>query len=440
MYTNIPGVQILISLLKQFNVCHVVISPGTRNTAFVGSIEEDSFFHCYSIVDERSAGFFALGIAEMLDVPVCVSCTAATATANYAPAMKEAFERGLQLIALTADQDTYTMFHMEDQCINQVDMFHDFVKLAVDVPKVDNKDDYWYCNRKINEALLEMNHHGKGPIQINYRMNYSLNDISAYPVAELPATRKITRIEDVRSMLEMRNSLKEKNRILLGCGSITATEELKRSVKKFYDSYNCVVVYDTFSNLSSSEYIRPTSLGDIATPKVIEELMPDLIITVGNVYYSTIKYFLPRYAESSEPWQISVYGMPIDGYRNLKFVFECLPETFFSAVTDGQDVTNNHVYDNLWKKWTSNITVDNLPFTNFSVIQKVCSMIPAGSILHTSVLDAIRMSNYVEMNCEVSCFANIGADGIDGALSAFLGQAHETDRLSFLLIGDLSLM
>lgn len=114
MYTHIKGVQILISLLKQFNISHVVLSPGTRNTALAGSIENDPFFHCYSIVDERSAGYFALGLSEALDEPVCVSCTAATATCNYLPAMKEAYERNIQLVALTADQNPYEMFHMED--------------------------------------------------------------------------------------------------------------------------------------------------------------------------------------------------------------------------------------------------------------------------------------------------------------------------------------
>lgn len=122
MYTHIRSVQILISLLKQFDIQHIVLSPGTRNTALAHSVETDEFFKCYSIVDERSAGYFALGISEALGVPVCISCTAATATCNYLPAMKEAYQRGIQLIALTADQDPYEMFHMEDQCINQVDI------------------------------------------------------------------------------------------------------------------------------------------------------------------------------------------------------------------------------------------------------------------------------------------------------------------------------
>ena len=80
MYSNILGIEILLSLLKQYNIKHLVISPGTRNTPLVHSVENDEFFECYSVVDERSAGFFALGLSETLQVPVCVTCTAATAT------------------------------------------------------------------------------------------------------------------------------------------------------------------------------------------------------------------------------------------------------------------------------------------------------------------------------------------------------------------------
>ena len=189
MYTSVRSVQILISLLKQHNIRHFVNSPGTRNTPLVHSIENDPFFKCYSIVDERSAAYFALGISEVLDVPVCVTCTAATATCNYMPAIKEAYERNIQLIALTADRDLYTMFNMQAQSINQIDMYNGYVKYSVNIPAVINEDDAWYANRKINEAILEMNHHGKGPIQINYRMP----ELGKFNVNEIPKERKIRR-------------------------------------------------------------------------------------------------------------------------------------------------------------------------------------------------------------------------------------------------------
>lgn len=443
MYTHIKSVQILISLLKQFNIRHIVLSPGTRNTALAGSIESDDFFQCYSIVDERSAAYFALGLSEALEVPICVSCTAATATCNYFPAIKEAYERQIQLVALTADQNPYEMFHMEDQCIDQVDMFHGYVKMAVDVPKVMNNDDYWYCNRRINEALLELNHHGKGPVQINYHMSYSLDEISTYDVKELPITRKIDRYEEDCDFAALAEIVKNKKRILVVGGSeFDQTGKLRDSLNEFTEKYNCVVICDTYSNIFSDneKIMNPRALGDVITQDQIPYLAPDLIISFGAVYYSTVKYFMSHYAKVAEHWQIAVDGMINDGYHCLKKVFELRPEEFFTHINQYSDGMNNKEYFESWKKRLDMMHFQDLDFTNLAVIREFCAALPENALLHTTVLDSIRMSNYASMKPTVRCFANIGADGIDGALSTYLGQGTSEEELVYLLIGDLSLM
>ena len=443
MYTHIKSVQILISLLKQFNIRHVVISPGTRNTALAGSIENDEFFQCYSIVDERSAAYFALGLSEALDVPVCVSCTAATATCNYFPAIKEAYERNIQLVALTADQNLYEMFHMEDQCINQVDMFCGYVKKAVDVPKVMNEEEYWYCNRCINEALLELNHHGKGPVQINYHMSYNLNEISTYDVEMLPVTRKINRYERVHDFVPFAEIVKKKKRVLVVGGSeFDLTGKLRSSLNEFTQKYNCVVVCDTYANVFSNneKIMNPRALGDVITQDQIPYLAPDLIISFGAVYYSTIKYFMSRYAKTTEHWQIAIDGMINDGYHCLTKVFELSPEKFFSCMNQLSEEKNDNEYFECWKNRLNMMHYPNLDFTNLAVIREFCAVLPDNALLHTTVLDSIRMSNYALLKPSVRCFANIGADGIDGALSTYLGQAVNEEELVYLLIGDLSLM
>lgn len=443
MYTHIKGVQILISLLKQFKIRHVVLSPGTRNTALAGSIETDSFFQCYSIVDERSAGYFALGLSEALDEPVCVSCTAATATCNYLPAIKEAFERNIQLVALTADQNPYEMFHMEDQCIDQVDMFHGYVKMAVDLPKVNNDADYWYCNRRMNEAFLELNHHGKGPIQINYHMSYGLDEISTYDIKELPITRKIDRFESDVDFVQLARDLEGKKRILVVGGSEYNTDgKLREAVRTFTERFNSVVVCDTYSNIygDNERIINPKALGDTITQDQVKYLQPDLILSFGTIYYSTVKYFLPTYASTAEHWQICIDGMINDGYHCLKKVFEMKPEVFFAGVNAHATGENDNIYFECWKRRMELVHFQKLEFTNLAVIQEFCNSLPENALLHTTVLDSIRMSNYVEMKPSVRCFANIGADGIDGALSTYLGQAVNENAPVYLLIGDLSLM
>ena len=443
MYTHIPSVQILISLLKQFNIRHLVISPGTRNTALSHSVEMDDFFTCYSVVDERSAGYFALGIAQALDVPVCVSCTAATATCNYLPAMKQAYEQGIQLVALTADQDPYGMFHMEDQCIDQTDMFHGYVKCAVDVPMVKNEQDYWYCNRRINEALLALNHNGKGPVQINYHMAYGLKEISTYDVEVLPKTRKIERYSFPMDPAPIAALLKEKKRILVVGGSDhDVTDSLRHALAEFTQRYDCVAICDNFANAysESGRVLNPKTLGDVISRWQIKELEPDLILSFGNVYYSTVKYFLPQYSKTAEHWQIAVDGMVNDGYHCLTRVFQCRPEVFFTAVNPFGKGDGEGTYARLWQERLAMIHEPDLGFTNFHAIKSLAERLPERAVLHTSVLDSIRLSNYVNFPASVKCFANIGADGIDGALSSFLGQAATTSDLAFLIIGDLSIL
>ena len=123
MYTELKTYQIIIALLKKYGITHCVLSAGSRNVPFVHSIEEDPDFHCYSVVDERSAGYFALGLSQELNQPVVISCTSSTATCNYWPPVAEAFYQGVPIVVLTSDRDPEMLGQWEDQMINQVGMY-----------------------------------------------------------------------------------------------------------------------------------------------------------------------------------------------------------------------------------------------------------------------------------------------------------------------------
>ena len=91
IYSKIPLAQTITTLCKTHNIKHIVISPGSRNAPLNIGFTHDDFFKCYSIVDERCAAFFALGIAQQLQEPVAVVCTSGSAVLNYYPAIAEAF-------------------------------------------------------------------------------------------------------------------------------------------------------------------------------------------------------------------------------------------------------------------------------------------------------------------------------------------------------------
>ena len=193
MYTEVKSYQLIISLLKQYGVKHCVLSAGSRNVPFVHSVEKDDYFKCYSVVDERSAGYFALGLAQELNEPVVISCTSSTATCNYWPAVAEAYYQGVPLIVLTSDRDPRMLGQLEDLMIDQVGMYDRHVKKSVNLPIINNKNDEIFCVRLLNEALLELNHNNSsGPIHINVPTD-TYN--RTFNVSTLPNTKKISRVE-----------------------------------------------------------------------------------------------------------------------------------------------------------------------------------------------------------------------------------------------------
>ncbi len=209
-YTDEKNVQILIALLKAHNIKKIIASPGTKNMAFVGSVQQDSFFEIYSCVDERSAAYMACGLAYESEQPVILSCTGATASRNYLPGLTEAFYRKLPILAITSTQDISKIGHHIAQVIDRSSPPTDSVRLTVTLPIVKDENDFWDCEIKINKALLELNHRGGGPVHINLPTEYS----KVYNIKTLPSVRVIRRITDTQDFPEL-----PKGRIAIFVGS-----------------------------------------------------------------------------------------------------------------------------------------------------------------------------------------------------------------------------
>lgn len=440
MYSDIKVVQIIISLLKQKNIRNIVISPGTRNTALVHSVENDTFFRCYSFVDERSAAYFALGMSEELDEPVCVTCTAATATCNYFPAIQEAYERNIQLVALTADNDRNYMFQTGEQTIDQINMYGKYVNESINIPLIKDSEEEWVANREINKALLELNHRRKGPVQINYNMWYPLERLAKCDIEELPTARNIELLKYPFNWEKIQEQLLNKKRIIVYLGSGEKNKEVSKLLKRFFEVYNCTVVSDHFSNIRFEGVVNLKCLGDVLNEKEISRLLPDLIITFGDVYYSTAKNILRQCSKDVQHWNISEEGVLNDGFKHLTTIYECSPSFFFENVIKNVNTENDKLYWNNWNRIANKIKFPDLKFTNFYTIQQFIKVLPENSLLHLSILDSIRITNYFDLHETIECYANVGADGIDGTLSTFFGQAMNTREKAFLVIGDLSFL
>lgn len=442
MYTDLKSYQLIISLLKQYGITHCVLSAGSRNVPFVHSIEEDPEFHCYSVVDERSAGYFALGLAQELNEPVVISCTSSTATCNYWPPVAEAFYQGVPIVVLTSDRDPAMLGQWEDQMIDQVGMYDRHVRKSVNLPIINSRDDEIYCQRLINEALLELNHHGTGPVHINIPSKTYNN---SFPLKELPKAQKINRIgmEDSKTVWEEKiEKLKSAKRILVTCGQNSCvSKKLNDELKKFFERYNCTISLDYMSNLDIEEGINTTVCmdGRYIIPKKVKELLPDIVISFGGQIFSSIKEELQLFEGKFEHWLIQEDGRVIDAYKSLTDIFECKPEYFFdkcNEMTEG--MVNDRIYFSEFKEYADNIKIPEFPWSHVYAIKEVVEKIPSNSVLHLSINDSIRITNFFKLNSGIKVYANIGTHGIDGCLSSFLGQAAATDRPSYLVIGDLA--
>ena len=443
MYSELKVYQIIIALLKKYGISHCVLSAGSRNVPFVHSIEEDPDFHCYSVVDERSAGYFALGLAQELHEPVVISCTSSTATCNYWPPVAEAYYQGVPIIVLTSDRDPEMLGQWEDQMIDQVGMYDRHVRKSVNLPIINNRDDEIYCQRLVNEALLELNHHGTGPVHINVPMK-SYNN--SFNVKELPQVTKIERLclGDSKSQWDNQIAkLKKAKRILVTCGQNSyVSPSLQNAISEFFKKYNCAVSIEYMSNIDLAEGLNLNVCMDsrYVIQKKVKELLPEIVISFGGNIFSGIKEQLRKFAGQFEHWLIQEDGRIVDLYKSITTVFECKPEYFFQyclTVADDNAKNDRHYYDE-FKKYVDSVVYPDFPWSHVYAIKEVVEKIPSESILHLSINDSIRITNFFKLNPKIKTYANIGTHGIDGCLSSFLGQAAVSQNQSYLIIGDLA--
>ena len=447
MYSSLKNVQIIVALLKKYNIKNIVLSAGTRHTPLVYSVEHDNFFKTYSVVDERSASFFALGMIEFLQEPVAICCTSGTAAANYVSAANEAFFQQLPLVILTADRNPYYMYQQEEQMIPQLNLFKDVCKKVVSLPIVRDEKDFWYCSRLVNEALMELEHKDKGPIHINFPVENDYPEKQAivnFSTEELPDVKKVERycLDDKDSKWEKLSREVSDKKILIIYGQHgVISEEDREALDDFCERYNCFVSADLLSNLHSKYALNTFPI--LRFTELPREMRPDIVITFYGHTVSDIKTKL-KYFSGYEHWHVSKEGVISDPFKILPNVFECTPTEFFKKMSSFKEKSLNNEYNASWHE-LNNLLSDfggmnelNIDYSSVYATQQYLKSIPADSLLHIANSNSVRIANYFSIDDSVQVFGNRGAHGIDGSMSAFIGQANISGKLSFLIIGDLS--
>ncbi|RDY61753.1 2-succinyl-5-enolpyruvyl-6-hydroxy-3-cyclohexene-1-carboxylic-acid synthase [Flagellimonas nanhaiensis] len=464
-YSDIPSAQTLVLYFKSKGVKNIVISPGSRNAPLTISFTKNPFFNCYSIVDERCAAFFALGMSQQLKEPVAVVCTSGSALLNYYPAVAEAFYSNIPLLVISADRPHYRIDIGDGQTIRQKNVLkehigysanlrQDVVHAAGEVKKY-GKDLLEFSQEEIqtfNEAELKKAIHvavnESFPVHINIPFEEPLYGTTDAPIINTPneseevgITSNIETWEDLSKIWT--NS--ERKMVLVGVNPPDSISD--ETLKVLAHDANTLVFTETTSNVHHPDFFP--SIDSIIAPieksgnkeELFRALQPEVLVTFGGMIVSKkIKAFLREFKPKYH-WHIDP-KKAYDTFFCLSRHLKADPNDFFLSMDSLEKPQSD--YKSKWSKVKSDYEtkretyLKQIPFSDFMVYDQIIRSIPSDYQVHLSNSSTVRYTQLFPMQESLKVFCNRGTSGIDGSVSTAVGASVHHQSPTLLITGDLS--
>ena len=441
-YSKKLNVQLIAETFKAFGIEHIVLSPGSRNGALSTHFSHHPDFKTYSIVDERSAGFVALGMAQQLRKPVVVCCTSGSALVNYYPAVTEAFYQNVPLIVLSADRPEHLVDNFDGQTIRQknaldLHCYHS-TQLTEDESTQALTDNLGLIKKAVSCSIQN-----SGPVHINMPFSeplYEFQETIDIQFEEFKVPVKESMEIDIAKFAEKWNSATKK---LVLVGMQFPSAALNEWVKKLADDESVVVLTETTSNLHSPRFFNKIdSVIFSLKEEVLEHLKPEILLTIGqNVISKKVKSFL-RNHKPIEHWHLDEFWQP-DTYQCLTEEIKMNPILFLEKFVPKIIQSESH-YFNDWhsirieKEIKQKEFSDKTPFSDFKAMEKLVETYPDGIQVHYSNSAVIRYAQLFSHSAKNSIFCNRGTSGIDGCTSTAAGASILNDTPTVLVTGDIS--
>ncbi len=441
-------------LLYRKGVRHVVLSPGSRNAPLTLSFSRHPKLKIFSIVDERSAGFIALGIAQNTNTPVVLCCTSGTALLNYLPAIAEAYYQNIPLIVLTADRPPEWIDQRDGQTINQVNAAANFVKGFYQMPvSLDHTDAAWEYNRKLNEAY-NLASNSKGPVHINVPFRepfYPGNDQKLKYSDDIRIIKTHPAQQELHFTPDLNTIWQQSKRKLIVVGQHAPDPDLEKTLNSLTKRYSIPVVTDVISNMHDPLFIRyQDHFLSKLDEKQAEALKPELLITCGKSTISkNLKLFLRKY-KPKHHWHFEESDQIADTYKTLTRHFRSPlllflknlpgPEKAGSTFDDQLRANHSQAWRMLDEKVIEKLNlIEKSEFSEYQASYAVSKAIPKGFALHLANSMPVRYANLLrQTHPGISVYCNRGTSGIDGTNGTAVGHALSSNNGVVLWTGDLS--
>ena len=447
MYSNKENVNILTALLVAHGVRHAVVCPGSRNAPIVHNLNECPDIACYPVTDERSAGFYALGMSQALTKPVCVKepvvvcVTSGTALLNLAPAIAEAYYQRWPLVVISADRPPQWIDQLDGQTLPQPDALGRFVAKAVSLPEPRDDEERWYCNRLVNEVLLKSR---EGfPVHINVPI---AEPLFSFTTQTLPAQRKI---ELIGSLMNNRlfhetflSAFFQARKPMVIVGQ-TYFDDSCMAADLYEIGAYAVVLSESLTNTVERchfDEVLPLLEGD-------DSYKPDFILYLGGTLVSKrLKRFIRGLSDVSV-WSVSEDGAVYDTFMHLTGIIKgSVYEATVLLMDAIEQSTATHTetfverWNRLLQRACAHADAYEPAYSQMAAVKWFERRIEEKKIskkasFHYANSTAIRLANIYACHY---VYCNRGVNGIDGSLSTAAGFSLVKDDTVYCVIGDLS--
>ena len=438
-------VQVVVDLLKKHQVKNIVFSPGSRNAPLVIGFNGDDYFKTKVLVDERSAAFFALGMAQQLNEPVVICSTSGSAALNYSPAIVEAFYQKIPLIVITADRPPEWVDHGEGQSMRQYKVYENFIAESYNLPMLDHPDALWQTGVMTNEAFHVSKLLSK-PVHLNFPFREPLYKTELNPSQ---TGKKITHFKTKKSVSEeeLKNLQKnwgEKNKKMVVCGSLQKNSSMNKILTELNNDPSVCILTETTSNLYNESFI---SCIDRTLERINDnpKFYPEIVITIGNSIISKKLKSLLRKNNPEEHWHVEEANRAQDIFSSLTHFIPIEPQDFFKDFLGGYQSNKDSNFSNDWYLEFEKSEENHLQYLlsckwsdikAHDLIQKQLNGKNVNLQMGNST--SVRYVQLFQQQKDLKYNSNRGVSGIDGSSSTAVGAASVTDELTVLITGDLS--
>lgn len=438
--------QTVTQLCLSNAIDHIVLSPGSRNAPLTIGFTQHPGFKNFSIVDERCAAFFALGMAQQLRRPVALVCTSGSALLNYYPAIAEAFYSDIPLVVISADRPEQLIDVGDGQTIRQENVFENHILYSANCRE--GHAHFSFNAAEILKALTTAVEQ-KGPVHINIPFSEPLYEM--VDVLDARLTTDLMRSIPDPTIVNIDGAAKEafvtkwnnaKRKMVL-VGVLPPNSIAQKHIELLAQDESVVVLTETTSNLHHPNFFP--AIDQLIAPfstDAKQELQPELLLTFGGMIVSKkIKALLRDYSPKSHYHVDSKKGY--DTFFSLTHLFKVDVNSFLNSLnTDIKKVTSSYrtTFLNIKKhRLTQHKSyLDRIMYSDFMVFSSLFQSLPKNVHLQLANSATIRYAQLYDLDKSIHTFCNRGTSGIDGSTSTAIGAACIQDRQTIFVTGDLS--